>query len=73
MYCTTNKLTLDISLIRAVTALLRECNTLNEAVIALFTSKAASPNKAVILPWHTTALLRDTYYFMSIWRQKYLL
>ena len=46
---------------KAVTALLRESHTLNKAVTALFTSKAASLNKAVIVLWDTTALLRDPY------------
>ena len=50
-----------ISLSKAVTALLRESHTLNKAVTALFTSKAAALNKAVIVLWHTTALLRDPH------------
>ena len=50
-----------ISLSKAITALLRESHTLNKAVTALFTSKAAALNKAVIVLWHTTALLRDPH------------
>ena len=57
--------TRGISLIKAVTGLLRECHTLNKAVAALSSSKAASLNKAVILLWHTTALLRDPYCIMN--------
>ena len=49
-----------ISLIKAVGALLREHHTLNKAASALFTTKAASLNKAVIMLWHTD-LLRDPY------------
>ena len=41
--------------------MLRKCHTLNKAVTALFTSKAASLDKAVMVLWHTTALLRDPY------------
>ena len=48
-------------LIKAVTALLRESHTLNKAVTAVFTSKAAARYKAVIVLRHTTALLRDPY------------
>ena len=47
--------------IKAVTALLRESHTLNKAVTAVFTSKAAARYKAVIVLRHTTALLRDPY------------
>ena len=43
-------MTLDISLIRVVTALLRESHASNKAVTALFTSKATSPYKAVTFP-----------------------
>ena len=49
------------SLIKAVTALLRESHALNKALTALFTSTAAARYKAVIVLWHTTALLRDPY------------
>ena len=57
-----NTLKQGISLIKAVTALLRESDTINKAVTALISSEAASLNKAVIVLWHTTALLRDPYY-----------
>ena len=59
MYCTANKLTIDNSLIKTVTALLRESHTSNKAVTALFTTESASRKKAVILPWHTTTLLGE--------------
>ena len=39
------------------TALLRESHTLDKAETALFTSKASSLNKAVIVLWHTTAVI----------------
>ena len=49
----------DISVINAVTvtALLRECHTLIKGVTAQFTHKAASLDKAVIVLWHTTAVI----------------
>ena len=54
-----NTLKQGLFLIKAVTALLRESHTLNKAVTAVFTSKAAARYKAVIVLRHTTALLRD--------------
>ena len=57
-----NTLKQGLFLIKAVTALLRESHTLNKAVTAVFTSKAAARYKAVIVLRHTTALLRDPYY-----------
>ena len=56
-----NTLKQGLFLINAVTALLRESHTLNKAVTAVFTSKAAARFKAVIVLRHTTALLRDPY------------
>lgn len=56
-----NTLKQGLFLIKAVTALLRESHTLNKAVTAVFTSKAAARYKAVIVLRHTTALLRDPY------------
>ena len=56
-----NTLEQGLFLIKAVTALLRESHTLNKAVTAVFTSKAAARYKAVIVLRHTTALLRDPY------------
>ena len=50
-----------ISLIKAVTALVRESHTLKKAITALFTSKAAFLYKAVIVLWRTTALSRNPY------------
>ena len=57
-----NTLKQGLFLIKAVTALLRESHTLNKAVTAVFTSKAAARYKAVIVLRHTTALLRDPYW-----------
>ena len=69
-----NTLKQGLFLIKAVTALLRESHTLNKAVTAVFTSKAAARYKAVIVLRHTTALLRDPYCIVfspGIWDSLY--
>ena len=52
VYCRNQQTNIDISLVRTVIAQLREPHSFfnNKAATALITSKAASPNNAVILP-----------------------
>ena len=78
VYCRNQQTNIDISLVRTVIAQLREPHSFfnNKAATALITSKAASPNNAVILP-----LGRPPAYWggvlltvcMSMCRQQYLL